>query len=106
MFSEQTKTVLLSRTRRIVSQYALYAEQELILRRWTPTRSRDRVVGQLERRWAIHLRRGLLNPEWTSGASIPRYDDSAKVAAGVAAVRQLQNARDGGAERLESDVTL
>jgi len=37
MFSEETKTVVLSRHGAgIVSQYALYAEQELILRRRIP----------------------------------------------------------------------
>jgi hypothetical protein len=49
MFSEQTKTVLLSRHGAgIVSQYALYAEQELILRRLDTNKEAEiRVVGQL-----------------------------------------------------------
>src|SRR5260370_4360597 len=49
MFSEQTKTVLLSRHGAgIVSQYALSAEQELILRRLdTDKESEVRVVGNL-----------------------------------------------------------
>lgn len=49
MFSEQTKTVLLSRHGAgIVSQYALYAEQELILRRIDTNKEAEiRVVGQL-----------------------------------------------------------
>src|SRR5437773_10333358 len=49
MFSEQTKTVLLSRHGAgIVSQYALSAEQELILRRLdTNKESEVRVVGNL-----------------------------------------------------------
>src|SRR5438045_9787362 len=49
MFSEQTKTVLLSRDGAgIVSQYALSAEQELILRRLdTNNEAEVRVVGDL-----------------------------------------------------------
>src|SRR6266403_1389782 len=49
MFSEQTKTVVLSRHGAgIVSQYALSAEQELILRRLdTDKEAEVRVVGQL-----------------------------------------------------------
>src|SRR5947207_8491689 len=49
VFSEQTKTVLLSRHGAgIVSQYVLSAEQELILRRLdTDKEAEVRVVGQL-----------------------------------------------------------
>jgi hypothetical protein len=49
MFSEETKTVLLSRHGAgIVSQYALYAEQELVLRRLDTNKEAEiRVVGQL-----------------------------------------------------------
>jgi len=49
MFSEQTKTVLLSRHGAgIVSQYALSAEQELILRRLDTNKEAEvRVVGNL-----------------------------------------------------------
>src|SRR5467141_4132801 len=49
MFSEQTKTVLLSRHGAgIVSQYALSAEQELSLRRLVPNMEAEvRVVGNL-----------------------------------------------------------
>jgi hypothetical protein len=49
MFSEPTKTVLISRHGAgIVSQYALYAEQELILRRLdTDKEAEIRIVGQL-----------------------------------------------------------
>src|SRR5882724_871488 len=56
MFSEETKTVVLSRRGAgIVSQYALYAEQELILRRLdTHEEAEVRVVGQLGVHDKIH----------------------------------------------------
>src|SRR2546425_8967295 len=71
MFSEQTKTVLLSRHGAgIVSQYSLYAEQELILRRIdTDKESEVRVVVQLGVHDKIHTYGvAFLNPEadlWT-----------------------------------------
>jgi len=56
MFSEETKTVVLSRHGAgIVSQYALYAEQELILRRQDTNKEAEvRVVGQLGVHGKIH----------------------------------------------------
>jgi len=72
MFSEQTKTVLLSRHGAgIVSQYALYAEQELILRRLDTTKKPRfaSLARARERRWLYTYGVAFLNPEWTSGAS-------------------------------------
>jgi hypothetical protein len=47
VFSEQTKTVLISRHGAgIVSEHILSAT-ELIMRRWIPTKAEIRVVGQL-----------------------------------------------------------
>ena len=66
MFSEQTKTVLLSRHGAgIVSQYALYAEQELIVRRLDTNKEAEvRVVGQLGVHEKIHTYGvAFLNPE-------------------------------------------
>ncbi len=65
-------------------------------------RSRDsRRWPARERWWAIHLRRGLPEPgNGPLGRQIPRYDGFRKSGQPrVAAVQQLQNARDGGAER-------
>ena len=66
MFSERTKTVLLSRHGAgIISQYALSAEQELILRRLdTDKEAEVRVVGQLgahEKSYTYGV--AFLNPE-------------------------------------------
>jgi hypothetical protein len=87
MFSEQTKTVLLSRHGAgIVSQYALYAEQELILRRVDTNKEAEvRVVGQLGVQEKIHTYGvAFLNPEvdlW--GMMFPSPSDSEKAASRV-----------------------
>ncbi len=87
MFSEQTKTVLLSRHGAgIVSQYALSAEQELILRRLDTDREAEvRVVGQLgahDKTYTYGV--AFLNPEldlW--GIKFPRMTNSEKEASRV-----------------------
>jgi hypothetical protein len=87
MFSEQTKTVLLSRHGAgIVSQYALYAEQELILRRLDTNKEAEvRVVGQLGVRDKLHTYGvAFLNPEmdlW--GIKFPGMTESEKAASRV-----------------------
>lgn len=87
MFSEQTKTVLLSRHGAgIVSQYALYAEQELILRRLDTNKEAEvRVVGQLGVHEKIHTYGvAFLNPEvdlW--GIKFPGMSESEKAASRV-----------------------
>src|SRR3979490_478755 len=84
VFSEQTKTVLLSRHGAgIVSQYALYAEQELILRRLdTDKEAEIRVVGQLGSDGRMYTYGvAFLNPEmdlW--GIKFQGMTDSEKVA--------------------------
>src|SRR5260370_10985919 len=86
-FSEQTKTVLLSRHGAgIVSQYALSAEQELILRRLDTDREAEvRVVGQLgahDKTYTYGV--AFLNPEldlW--GIKFPRMTNSEKEASRV-----------------------
>ncbi len=87
MFSERTKTVLLSRYGAgIVSQYALSAEQELILRRLdTDKEAEVRVVGQLGAHAKIYTYGvTFLNPEldlW--GVKFPSMTDSEKAASRV-----------------------
>jgi len=87
MFSEETKTVLLSRHGAgIVSQYALYAEQELILRRLDTNKEAEiRVVGQLGADGGMYTYGvAFLNPEmdlW--GIKFPGMSDSEKVASRV-----------------------
>ena len=87
MFSEQTKTVLLSKHGAgILSQYALYAEQELILRRLdTDKEAEVRVVGQLGVHDKIHTYGvAFLNPDldlW--GIKFPSMSDSEKEASRV-----------------------
>jgi PilZ domain len=84
MFSEQTKTVLLSRHGAgIVSQYVLSAEQELILRRLdTDKEAEIRVVGQLGSHGDSHTYGvAFLDPEidlW--GIKFPGITDSEKQA--------------------------
>jgi hypothetical protein len=83
MFSEETKTVLLSRHGAgIVSQYALYAEQELILRRLDTNKEAEiRVVGQLGADGEMYTYGvAFLNPEmdlW--GIKFPGMTESEKV---------------------------
>jgi hypothetical protein len=87
MFAEETKTVLLSRHGAgIVSQYALYAEQELILRRLDTNKEAEiRVVGQLGADGKLYTYGvAFLNPEmdlW--GIKFPSMTDSEKVASRV-----------------------
>jgi len=87
MFSEETKTVLLSRHGAgIVSQYALYAEQELIIRRLdTDKETEVRVVGQLGAHENIHTYGvAFLKPEvdlWE--IKFPRMTESEKEASRV-----------------------
>ncbi len=111
MFSEQTKTVLLSRHGAgIVSQYALYAEQELILRRLDTNKEAEiRVVGQLGADGKMYTYGvAFLNPEmdlW--GIRFADMTDSERVASRV----QLQCSSCKSREMveqsdLESDVYL
>jgi len=111
MFSEQTKTVLLSRHGAgIVSQYALYAEQELILRRPDTNKEAEiRVVGQLGCEDGMYTYGvAFLNPEmdlW--GIKFPELTESEKEASRV----QLQCSSCRSREMveqsdLESDVYL
>ncbi len=87
MFSEQTKTVVLScHGAGIVSQYALSAEQELILRRLdTDKEAEVRVVGKLgahDKTYTYGV--AFLNPDldlW--GIKFPRMTDSEKEASRV-----------------------
>src|SRR5712691_1612888 len=87
MFSEQTKTVLLSQHGAgIVSQYVLSAEQELILRRLdTDKEAEVRVVGQLGSDGKTYTYGvAFLNPEldlW--GVKFPGMTDSEKEASRV-----------------------
>ncbi len=87
MFSEQTKTVLLSQHGAgIVSQYVLSAEQELILRRLdTDKEAEVRVVGQLGSDGKTYTYGvAFLNPEldlW--GVKFPSMTDSEKEASRV-----------------------
>jgi hypothetical protein len=111
MFSEQTKTVLLSRHGAgIVSQYALYAEQELILRRLDTNKEAEiRVVGQLGSDGGMYTYGvAFLNPEmdlW--GIKFPGMSESEKVASRVqlqcssCRTREMVEQSD-----LESDVYL
>src|SRR5258707_8450430 len=84
MFSEQTKTVLLSRYGAgIVSQYALSAEQELVLRRLDTNKEAEvRVVGNLGAQGKIYTYGvAFLNPEtnlWD--IQFPSMTDSEKKA--------------------------
>ncbi len=111
VFSEQTKTVLLSRHGAgIVSQYVLSAEQELILRRLdTDKEAEVRVVGQLGSHGESHTYGvAFLDAEldlW--GVDFPSMTDSEKEASRVllqcssCKVRELVQQSD-----LESDVYL
>jgi hypothetical protein len=111
MFSEQTKTVLLSRHGAgIVSQYALSAEQELILRRLdTDKEAEVRVVGNLGAHGKTYTYGvAFLNPEtdlW--GIEFPSMTESEREASRVllqcssCKVRELVQQSD-----LESDVYL
>lgn len=111
MFSEETKTVLLSRYGAgIISQYALYAEQELILRRLDTNKEAEiRVVGQLGKDGTTYTYGvAFLNPEmdlW--GIKFPGMTDSEKVASRVmlqcssCRTREMVEQSD-----LESDVYL
>ena len=87
MFSEQTKTVLLSRHGAgIVSQYALSAEQELILRRLDTNKEAEvRVVGNLGAHGKTYTYGvAFLNPEadlW--GIQFPSMTESEKQASRV-----------------------
>ena len=111
VFSEQTKTVLLSRHGAgIVSQYVLSAEQELILRRLdTDKEAEVRVVGQLGSHGESHTYGvAFLDAEldlW--GVDFPSMTDSEKEASRVllqcssCKVREMIQQSD-----LESDVYL
>lgn len=111
MFSEETKTVLLSRHGAgIVSQYALYAEQELILRRLDTNKEAEiRVVGNLGKQGETYTYGvAFLKPEtdlW--GIKFPGMTDSEKAVSRV----QLQCSSCKTCETveqidLESDVYL
>jgi hypothetical protein len=111
MFSEQTKTVVLSRHGAgIVSEYALSAEQELILRRLDTNKEAEvRVVGNLGARGKIYTYGvAFLNPEtdlWEM--QFPSMTDAEKQASrvrlqcsGCKAIEMVQQSD------LESDVFL
>ena len=111
MFSEQTKTVLLSRHGAgIVSQYALYAEQELILRRLDTNKEAEiRVVGQLGSDGKMYTYGvAFLDPEmdlW--GIKFPGMTDSEKVASRVLLQCSSCKTRETVEQSdLESDVYL
>jgi hypothetical protein len=111
MFSEQTKTVLLSRHGAgIVSQYALYAEQELILRRLDTNKEAEiRVVGQLGSDGGMYTYGvAFLNPEmdlW--GIKFQGMTDSEKVASRVVLQCSSCKTRETVEQSdLESDVYL
>jgi hypothetical protein len=111
MFSEQTKTVLLSRHGAgIVSQYTLSPEQELIIRRLDTNKEAEvRVVGQLGADGKSYTYGvAFLDPQmdlW--GSKFPSMTDSEKVASRVwlqcssCKARELVQQSD-----LESDVYL
>jgi len=100
MFSEQTKTVVLSRHGAgIVSRYALSAEQELILRRLDTNKEAEvRVVGNLGAHGKSYTYGvAFLNPEtdlWD--IKFPGMTDSEKEAAPM---QWLQGQGDGAAKR-------
>lgn len=111
MFSERTKTVLLSRHGAgIVSQYALSAEQELILRRLdTDKEAEVRVVGNLgahDKTYTYGV--AFLNPEldlW--GIKFPSMTESEKEASRVLLQCSSCKAREIVQQSdLESDVYL
>jgi hypothetical protein len=111
MFSEPTKTVLLSRHGAgIVSQYALYAEQELILRRRDTNKEAEiRVVGQLGAEGKTYTYGvAFLNPEmdlW--GIKFSGMTDSEKVASRVVLQCSSCKTRETVEQSdLESDVYL
>ena len=111
MFSEPTKTVLLSRHGAgIVSQYALYAEQELILRRLDTNKEAEiRVVGQLGAEGKTYTYGvAFLNPEmdlW--GIKFSGMTDSEKVASRVLLQCSSCKTRETVEQSdLESDVYL
>jgi hypothetical protein len=111
VFSEETKTVLLSRHGAgIVSRYVLSAEQELILRRLdTDKEAEIRVVGQLGSHGESHTYGvAFLDPEmdlW--GAKFPGMTDSEKEASRVLLQCSACKAREMVEQSdLESDVYL
>jgi len=111
MFSEQTKTVLVSRHGAgIVSQYALYAEQELILRRLDTNKEAEiRVVGQLGADGGMYTYGvAFLNPEmdlW--GIKFQGMTDSERVARRVLLQCSSCKTRETVEQSdLESDVYL
>jgi PilZ domain-containing protein len=111
VFSEQTKTVLLSRHGAgIVSQYALSSEQELILRRLdTDKEAEVRVVGQLGAHGQSYTYGvAFLDPEmdlW--GAKFPGLTDAEKEASRVLLQCSGCKAREMVQQSdLESDVYL
>jgi PilZ domain len=111
MFSEQTKTVVLSRHGAgIVSQYALSAEQELILRRLDTNKEAEvRVVGNLGAHGKIYTYGvAFLNPEtdlWEM--QFPSMTDSEKEASHVLLQCSACKAREMVQQSdLESDVLL
>jgi len=111
VFSEETKTVLLSRHGAgIVSRYILSAEQELILRRLdTDKEAEIRVVGQLGSHGESHTYGvAFLDPEmdlW--GAKFPSMTDSEKEASRVLLQCSGCQAREMVEQSdLESDVYL
>jgi hypothetical protein len=111
MFSEETKTVRLSRHGAgIVSQYPLYAEQELILRRLDTNKEAEiRVVGQIGadgKKYTYGV--AFLNPEmdlW--GIKFQGMTDSEKVASRVLLQCSSCKTRETVEQSdLESDVYL
>src|ERR1700674_874931 len=111
VFSEQTKTVLLSRHGAgIISQYVLSAEQELILRRLdTDKEAEVRVVGQLGYHGESHTYGvAFLGPEvdlW--GVDFPSMTNSEKEASRVLLQCSSCKAREVVQQSdLESDVYL
>jgi hypothetical protein len=111
VFSEQTKTVLLSRHGAgIVSQYVLSAEQELILRRLdTDKEAEIRIVGQLGSDGESHTYGvAFLDEEldlW--GVDFPNMTDSEKEASNVLLQCSSCKAREMVRQSdLESDVYL
>ena len=111
VFSEQTKTVLLSRHGAgIVSQYVLSAEQELILRRLdTDKEAEIRIVGQLGSHGESHTYGvAFLDEEldlW--GVDFPNMTDSEKEASNVLLQCSSCKAREMVRQSdLESDVYL
>jgi len=110
MFSEQTKTVLLSRHGAgIVSQYALSAEQELILRRLdTDKEAEVRVVGNLGAHGKSYTYGvAFVNRRRTSGHQVSSMTESEREASRVLLQCSSCKARETVEQSdLESDVYI